>query len=103
MAETPELYEDSYDVKAGRWAENYDECILVLNEDGSISDYALYTLGLRDQAELDKALQQYAQNQNITLPDDYGTYAYDEILGKTFKIVAPSDCYIYDEPHHQEN
>ena len=100
MAETPELYEDSYDVKAGRWAENYDECILVLNEDGSISDYALYTLGLRDQAELDKALQQYAQNQNITLPDDYGTYAYDEILGKTFKIVAPSDCYIYDEPHH---
>ena len=100
MAETPELYEDSYDVKAGRWAKNYDECILVLNEDGSISDYALYTLGLRDQAELDKALQQYAQNQNITLPDDYGTYAYDEILGKTFKIVAPSDCYIYDEPHH---
>ena len=100
MAETPELYEDSYDVKAGRWAENYDECILVLNEDGSISDYALYTLGLRDQAELDKALQQYAQNQNITLPDDYGTYAYDEILGKTFKIVAPSDCYVYDETHH---
>ena len=100
MAETPELYEDSYDIKAGRWAEKYDECILVLNADGSISDYALYTLGLRDQAELDKALQQYAQNQNITLPDDYGTYSYDEIMGKTFKIVAPSDCYVYDETNN---
>ena len=100
MAETPELYEESYDVKAGRWAEKYDECVLVLNADGSISDYALYTLGLRDQAELDKALQQYAQNQNITLPDDYGTYSYDEIMGKTFKIVAPSDCYAYDDTYH---
>ena len=91
MAETPELYEDQYDIKAGRWAENYDECILVLNPDGSISDYALYTLGLRDQAELDKALQQYAQNQNITLPEDYGTYSYDDFLGKTFKVISQAD------------
>ncbi len=99
MAETPELYEDQYDIKAGRWAENYDECILVLNPDGSISDYALYTLGLRDQAELDKALQQYAQNQNITLPEDYGTYSYDDFLGKTFKVISQADCYTYDEAH----
>ena len=99
MAETPELYKDQYDIKAGRWAEKYDECILVLNADGSISDYALYTLGLRDQAELDKALQQYAQNQNITLPEDYGTYSYDDFLGKTFKVVSQADCYSYDEAH----
>ena len=99
MAETPELYEDQYDIKAGRWASRYDECILVLNADGSISDYALYTLGLRDQAELDKALQQYAQNQNITLPEDYGTYSYDDFLGKTFKVISPADCYTYDETH----
>ena len=99
MAETPELYEDQYDIKAGRWAKNYDECILVLNPDGSISDYALYTLGLRDQAELDKALQQYAQNQNITLPEDYGTYSYADFLGKTFKVISQADCYTYDEAH----
>jgi len=99
MAETPELYEDQYDIKAGRWAKNYDECILVLNPDGSISDYALYTLGLRDQAELDKALQQYAQNQNITLPEDYGTYSYDDFLGKTFKVISQADCYTYDKAH----
>lgn len=100
MAETPELYEDQYDVKAGRWAENYDECILVLNADGSVDDYTLYSLGLRDQAELDKALQQYTQNQNITLPEDYGTYSYDDFLGKTFKVVDQADCYAYDDTHH---
>ena len=49
MAETPALYEDQYDVKAGRWPEKYNELVLTLNADGSVSDYALYAMGLRDQ------------------------------------------------------
>ena len=57
MAETPALYEDQYDVKAGRWPEKYNELVLTLNADGSVSDYALYAMGLRDQAELDKILR----------------------------------------------
>ena len=100
MAETPALYEDQYDVKAGRWPEKYNELVLTLNADGSVSDYALYAMGLRDQAELDKILQQYAQNQKIDLPTDYGTYTYDDFLGMTFKLVNKADCYVYDTEHN---
>ena len=99
MAETPALYEDQYDVKAGRWPEKYNELVLTLNADGSVSDYSLYAMGLRDQAELDKILQQYAQNQKIDLPTDYGTYTYDDFLGMTFKLVNKADCYVYDAEH----
>ena len=99
MAETPALYEDQYDIKAGRWPEKYNELVLTLNADGSVSDYALYAMGLRDQAELDKILQQYAQNQKIDLPTDYGTYTYDDFLGMTFKLVNKADCYVYDTEH----
>ena len=99
MAETPALYEDQYDIKAGRWPEKYNELVLTLNADGSISDYTLYAMGLRDQAELDKILQQYAQNQKIDLPTDYGTYTYDDFLGMTFKLVNKADCYVYDAAH----
>ena len=99
MAETPALYEDQYDVKAGRWPEKYNELVLTLNADGSVSDYALYAMGLRDQAELDKILQQYAQNQKIDLPTDYDTYTYDDFLGMTFKLVNKADCYVYDTEH----
>ena len=99
MAETPALYEDQYDIKAGRWPEKYNELVLTLNADGSISDYTLYAMGLRDQAELDKILQQYAQNQKIDLPTDYGTYTYDDFLGMTFKLVNKADCYVYDAEH----
>ena len=56
-------------------------------------------MGMRDQAELDKILQQYAQNQKIDLPTDYGTYTYDDFLGMTFKLVNKADCYVYDTEH----
>ncbi len=48
MPENEQLYEGQYDVKAGRWPENYNECVLVLTSGGGMSDFMLYTLGLRD-------------------------------------------------------
>ena len=51
------LYHSQYEVKAGRWPASYNECVAVLGADGSITDYALYALGLRDNAELDKQIE----------------------------------------------
>ena len=53
MPENEQLYEGQYDIKAGRWPENYNECVLVLTPGGGMSDFMLYTLGLRDPLELD--------------------------------------------------
>ena len=91
------LYDSQYDVKAGRWPEKYNECVAVLGADGSITDYALYALGLRDNAELDKMIQQFAQNQNVDVPDDFKTYQYSDFLGRTFQLVNATDRYQYDD------
>ena len=80
------LYHSQYEVRAGRWPENYNECVAVLGADGSITDYALYALGLRDNAELDKMIQQFAQNQNVDVPEDFKTYRYSDFLDRTFKL-----------------
>ena len=48
------LYDDQYDVKAGHWPKNKNECVLVLSKKGGISDFMLYTLGLRDPAQLEQ-------------------------------------------------
>ena len=93
------LYHSQYEVKAGRWPENYNECVAVLGADGSITDYALYALGLRDNAELDKMIQQFAQNQNVDVPEDFKTYRYSDFLGRTFKLVNAADRYQYDDAH----
>ena len=97
MAEEPTLYEDQYDVKAGRWPESYNEAVLVLNSDGSISDYALYILGIEDDSVMMRFLQEYAKNKNTQAPTGYGTYPYDTFVGLKYKIVTSSDYYVYDE------
>ena len=97
MAEEPSMYEDQYDVKAGRWPESYNEAVLVLNSDGSISDYALYILGIEDDSVMMRFLQEYAKNKNTQAPTGYGTYPYDTFVGLKYKIVTSSDYYVYDE------
>ena len=99
MPENEQLYEGQYDVKAGRWPENYNECVLVLTSGGGMSDFMLYTLGLRDPLELDDMVEQFANEENITVPEDIGTYTYDDIIGTTFKLVNSADYYQYDSQY----
>lgn len=99
MPSNSSLYEDQYDVKAGRWPKNYNECVLVLTKSGKISDLMLYTLGLRDYSELDEMIQQFSREEEVTTPDNIKAYSYNDILGIKFKLVNSSDYYVYDETY----
>lgn len=99
MPREENLYKNQYDVKAGRWPESYDECVVVMTADGSISDFLLYTLGLRDAMELDDMIEQFMKDEDVDTPDNIGTYRYEDILGTTFKLVNASDYYSYDSEY----
>lgn len=99
MPEDADLYKDQYDVKAGRWPENYKECVLVLTSQGDISDFLQYTLGLRDGKELDDMVQKFMAEEAVETPENEVPYTYDEILGKKFKLVNSTDYYEYDEEY----
>lgn len=100
MPENKELYESQYDVKAGKWPTNYNECVLVLTSRGNISDFLLYTLGLRDYSELNDLVTEFANGEDVNTPDNLGSYSYGDILGITFKLVNNSDCYEYDSEYN---
>ena len=91
-----DLYQGQYNVKAGRWPEAANECVLVLTANGDISDFMQYTLGLRDSSELDAMVDQFAAEEEVTMPEDVGPYSYDDVLGDTFKLVRAADYYSYD-------
>lgn len=96
-----DLYEDQYDMKAGRWPEAYNECVLVLTMQGNISDFLQYTLGLKDASELEKMISQFMAEENIESSNDpKEEYSYDEILGTTFKVVNSADMYEYDSTYN---
>ncbi len=99
MPETTGLYETQYDVVAGRWPEAYDECVVVLTSGGGMSDFMLYTLGLRDAMELDEMIDQFIHEETIVTPEDMGTYTCDDVLGITFKLVSSADYYEYDSEY----
>ena len=94
------LYKNQYDVKAGHWPTNANECVLVLSGQGSVTDFLLYTLGLRDAKELDQMVEQFARNEEVIVPKADDAYDYEDILGITFKRVNAADYYAYDATYH---
>ena len=97
MPSDPNLYESQYDVKAGHWPENHNEVVLVLTGNGNISDFMLYTLGLRDANEFDDIVKKFAAEEEVTTPDNIEQPTYDDILGITFKLVQATDYYVHDD------
>ena len=93
------LYEDQYDIKAGKLPTNYNECVLVLSQNGNISDFVLYALGLRGYDEFDNIINQVMSGKNVESPEYLEDYSYEDILGITFKLINSSDCYEYDDEY----
>ncbi len=86
-----ELLSSQYDILAGRFPDKYNEVVMIVNEDNEISDYALYALGLKDQAELANLMDKIKNGEEIETENT--SYTYDEILNLTFKLVLPTDYY----------
>ena len=100
MPSDPDLYQDQYDVVAGTWPQRYNDIVLVLTPNGKVSDFMLYTMGLRDHSELDDMVRAFANEEEVNAPDNYMTLTYDQLMGVTFKLVAATDYYQYDPDYH---
>ena len=97
IPENEALYIDQYDIKAGRWPESSNEAVLVLTPNGAVSDYIVYAFGLRDSAELDKMIQDFSNGLEVEANQEAYTWAYDDFMGTTFKVVPAYEFYKYDE------
>ncbi len=92
MLDNEELLHSQYDLVAGNWPKNYNEVVLIVNENNEISDYTLYALGLKDQKELEEKWNK-VQNGEEVEESESTSYTYDELLNLSFKLVLNSDYY----------
>ena len=92
MLDNKELLESQYDVIAGKWPESYNEVVLIVGKDNEISEYTLYSLGMKDQSELAEKMQKMQEGEKI---EDTGTdeYSYDDFLNLSFKLLLNTDYY----------
>ncbi len=92
MLDNEELLHSQYDLVAGSWPTNYNEVVLIVNDNNEISDYTLYALGLKDQNELEEKWNK-VQNGETVEEGETTSYTYDELLNLSFKLVLNSDYY----------
>ena len=85
------LLKSQYTVLAGRMPEKMDEVVLILNSRNELSDYALYTLGLKDQAELREQFRKLMSGEGIESEDMEFTYG--ELMGLRFRVLVNTDVF----------
>ena len=84
---------DSYDILYGTWPAEYNEIILVLNENSGISAGTLYQLGLITKEQYEAAVKKIENGEEA----DEISFSYENICGHTFYLVPACDHYIENE------
>ena len=91
LLDNPELLKAQYRVLAGRMPEKADEVVIIVNSRNELSDYALYTLGLKDQSELKGQFDALMQGQPIESVDM--EFTYEELMGLRFHLLLNTDYF----------
>lgn len=80
---------DSYDILYGRWPVDYDEVILVLNENNGISAGTLYQLGLITKSQYISAAEKIKNGKKA----DEINFNYKDVCNHIFYLVPACDHY----------
>ena len=98
LPEEEKLYMESYELLAGHWPREKTECVLVLMPGGNVPDYLLYTMGLKDRAQLDQMiLDMKTGTRTDTSLDASGRYAPQEFLGIRFSVLPACRRFSYED------
>ena len=91
MFDSQEMNEQMYDLVAGSWPTEYNEVVLVIDENNEISDFTLYALGLKDSSELSEMYQNILNGTPFEV--EQTSYEIDDLLNLKFNFILNSDYY----------
>ena len=91
LLDNEELLRSQYAVLTGRMPEKMDEVVIILNGRNELSDYTLYSLGIRDQSELKEQFDQLMHG--IAMETEELVFSYEDLMGIRFKLLLNTDVY----------
>ena len=92
MLDNQNLLQSQYDVLAGNWPTKYNEVVLIVDENNEVSDYTLYSLGIKDIKELNESMEKIKNKEKVEAGESV-SYSYDDLLNYKFKILLNTDYY----------
>ena len=96
MIDDEETLKEQYDVLAGTWPKNYNEMIIVLSEPNGISDLLVYSLGLRDNDELNDMVTKIMSGEKVNVNNTPLELTYDDLLNVDLRLIEAADTYKYN-------
>lgn len=90
MIDNEKMINEQYKILDGRMPEKADEAILVLDKNNEVDEYALYTMGLLPEEEIDKILKALAKGEEYK-----SKVSYSNIIDKEYKVLVDPD-YAYE-------
>ncbi|MBR6186674.1 MAG: ABC transporter ATP-binding protein/permease [Clostridia bacterium] len=91
LLDNDSLLAAQYEVLCGRMPQAMDEVVIIVNSRSELSDYALYTLGLKDQSELKGQFEALMMGEPIE--SEEMEFTYEELMGLRFKLLLSTDFY----------
>ena len=92
-----DVLKKQYEVVYGDWPKEYNEIVLVLDENNELDDLTLYALGLETKEDVDNIMKASMKGEEIDMDNASIHWSYEEVCGRTFKVILNSSCYKYDE------
>ncbi len=99
LPDEEDLYKTQYAIRAGHWPKNENELVLVLSENNNISDRVLYSMGIKDSKELERAVKAYSSGKKIKISKKKHEFNFKDFIGMKFKLVDSYKCYKYDKKY----
>ena len=99
LVDNDEMVEEQFDIITGRFPKEYNEIVLVLPEENTISDMLLYGVGLRDQDELKDMIGKIVDGEKVKNENEPLEFTYEELMGIELKLVDPSATYKYNSKY----
>ena len=95
LIDNESLLKEQYTLLSGNWPKEYNEVVLIVDENNEVSDYTLYLLGLGDTKPLKEAINKIltGQESEFTFENDDLTYEYSDLLNLKLKLVLSTDYY----------
>ena len=89
------MLQNQYDVLYGSWPKNYDEVVLIVDENNEVSDMVLYALGLKSSNDMLSAMTGYMSGEEVDTTK-LESWSYADVCKKTFSLILPADCWQKD-------
>ena len=99
LVDDQSILDDSYDLKVGKWPENYDEVIITLSSENQISDLLLYELGFKDTNELKNNISKILAGKEVDINDESITITFDDLMNLDLRVINSYDMYKYNSEY----